>query len=425
MSAYATPGILFQNPTYQSGAVINVNDFPINITSVDTLDHYVFLKLNSTLLGWWRFEGDYNDESGNGNHGTCSDCPAALATARFGAGYNFSSNNNITIPATASINRAQNEFAISVWVNPNPGYGIEDSGHIDIISRWGQAGINNAAYMLALNSTGHVQLWTHNGTSSSNLASPGPIPVGQWTHLVGTREGSTMRIYINGVQASTLSNSVNPQSSQYPIHIGLEPVGGNDYNGSIDEFLLFSKSIYPEEVSALYNASANQFYHYYMDWPDGRHNYTAYAVNTNAETNQTDVRNITIDTVPPQAQLQTPTTPSGNHSSQGQTWVQVNVSATDVGTGISNITIRLYTAAGLYDSRISTSSPFFYNFTGLPGDTYFFNATAMDYAGNSNTTETRNATTAPLPAPVPEFGTIAIFLALGMVAVGLTRLRRS
>ena len=426
----ATPGVYFQNPTYPSGTIINVNSFPINITSVDSLDTYVFVQLNATLLGWWRLEGNYNDESGNGNDGTCTNCPTSISTGRFGAAYNFTTPiSNITIVPTASLNRAKNDFAISIWVDPNAGYGFEDDDHIDIVSRWGPGGLNNAAYVLGLNSSGFVKLFVYNGTASSRLSSLSTIPTGSWTHIVGTRDGTTLKIYINGMLDNSLTNAVATQSSTFNLVLGQEAneAGSprNNFNGSIDEFLLFSKALYPEEVQALYNASLYQFYHNYANWPDGMHNYTAYAVNTNAQVNVTENRNITIDTVVPQVKFENPTTASGNYSSIGQTWIQANVSASDGGTGLNAIFIRLYNSGGsLLSTKISSTSPYFYNFTGLSGGMYFINATATDLAGNINWTETRNITTYEAPPQVPEFGGWALMIALVIVVCGFFFVRR-
>ncbi|MEY4865827.1 MAG: hypothetical protein RLY64_81, partial [Bacteroidota bacterium] len=67
------------------------------------------------LVGWWPFNGNANDESGNGNHGTVNG--ATLAADRFGnsgKAYLFDgvddyiqSNNNLT---------GQSSLSINVWV---------------------------------------------------------------------------------------------------------------------------------------------------------------------------------------------------------------------------------------------------------------------------------------------------------------------
>lgn len=73
-------------------------------------------------------------------------------------------------------------------------------------------------------------------------------------------------------------------------------------------------------------------------------------------------------------------------------WIFVNVSASDSGSGLKNITIFLYNSTSLANFSSSTGSPFSYNFTSLPDEVYSINSTAYDNLGNSNSTETRTIT---------------------------------
>ncbi|MEN9332697.1 MAG: hypothetical protein RLZZ94_1787 [Bacteroidota bacterium] len=58
------------------------------------------------LVGWWPFNGNANDESGNGNNGVVNS--ATLASDRVGnstSAYNFNGQNNfINIPNSISLN---------------------------------------------------------------------------------------------------------------------------------------------------------------------------------------------------------------------------------------------------------------------------------------------------------------------------------
>ena len=99
---------------------------------------------------------------------------------------------------------------------------------------------------------------------------------------------------------------------------------------------------------------------------------------------------ILYDAMPPAIQF---TAPADNSSAMvSRNFVQINVSASDSGTGLNNITVYLYNSTGLYNSTSATASPLFINWTGLPDGAYSINATAYDNANNSNDTETRNFT---------------------------------
>jgi hypothetical protein len=68
------------------------------------------------LVGWWPFNGNANDESGNGNNGTVNG--ATLTTDRFGnanEAYIFGGN-NILVPLTQELVNMPMR-TISVWFN--------------------------------------------------------------------------------------------------------------------------------------------------------------------------------------------------------------------------------------------------------------------------------------------------------------------
>ena len=103
--------------------------------------------------------------------------------------------------------------------------------------------------------------------------------------------------------------------------------------------------------------------------------------------NYTKVATITlVDTAPPIINF-TPPTPL-NNSNLPQSYITANVTAQD--SNLANITIYLYNSTNdLIDSATCSSSPCFYNFTGLSEGTYYLNATANDTGGYENQTETR------------------------------------
>ncbi|MEM2822002.1 MAG: DUF2341 domain-containing protein [Candidatus Pacearchaeota archaeon] len=107
--------------------------------------------------------------------------------------------------------------------------------------------------------------------------------------------------------------------------------------------------------------------------------------------NVSATRHFTIaDTIAPAIQFVPLTESSG--SIINRNYIQINVTASDSGIGLKNITIYLYNSTDLINSSNLTTSPLFVNFTGLAEGTYYFNATAYDNAENANSTETRNVT---------------------------------
>jgi len=92
-----------------------------------------------------------------------------------------------------------------------------------------------------------------------------------------------------------------------------------------------------------------------------------------------------VDRTPPSISFVSPTTLTGNYS---RNYIEVNISASDSGL-LENITFYLYNSTGLVNISVGKGPYVFFNFTGLPEDVYYINATANDTAGNENYTETR------------------------------------
>ena len=68
------------------------------------------------LVGWWPFNGNANDESGNGNNGTVNG--ATLTTDRFGAAdkaYSFDGVNDLIRVAHQTSLNLTGDYSISVW----------------------------------------------------------------------------------------------------------------------------------------------------------------------------------------------------------------------------------------------------------------------------------------------------------------------
>jgi hypothetical protein len=84
------------------------------------------------------------------------------------------------------------------------------------------------------------------------------LPLNEWTHVVFTMNGSTGKIYFNGVQQAIRTD--------FPINIGDVGVGGNTtanfvggtswgdprFDGLIDDFRLYGSELSAEQVAQLH-----------------------------------------------------------------------------------------------------------------------------------------------------------------------------
>lgn len=195
------------------------------------------------LIGWWPFNGNANDESGNGNHGTPTGGPA-LAVDRFGeAGKAYSMdgfNDYISV-----LRIYQSAFSASVWFNPssqvyNPLIDAFDANWEVRLYNW------HPAYVSYQNETVYEE-----------LVSPQSCPPNgtTWYHLAWTFEDNTVRFYKNGVVINVYpAYALPPGDGNY--YFGASLTGTDQYfYGKLDDIGIWDRALTEEEVQGLFNAT--------------------------------------------------------------------------------------------------------------------------------------------------------------------------
>jgi hypothetical protein len=61
-----------------------------------------------------------------------------------------------------------------------------------------------------------------------------------WTHLALTYDGTTIRLYVNGVQVATVATSGAVATSTGALRIGGNTVWGEYWTGKIDEIRIYN-----------------------------------------------------------------------------------------------------------------------------------------------------------------------------------------
>ena len=88
--------------------------------------------------------------------------------------------------------------------------------------------------------------------------------------------------------------------SNDPLIIGRRSAEAQSFwNGTIDEFQIWNRVLSPEEINASYQAGTYRLENNFTGLSDGEYNYTAYVIDAAGNTNQTEERFVTIETVAP------------------------------------------------------------------------------------------------------------------------------
>jgi hypothetical protein len=233
--------------------MIAIAIFGLAIISKAQLPSYV---PSNGIVGWWPFNGNANDESGNGNDGMVYG--ASLTSDRFGnnnKAYLLNGINNyinVVNPISGILSFNGNAFSISCWVKSNDIYKpIVDKA----------IGANtNGDYFLWIGNTGKGYAGLVGSDSDSWRKSNSNINNDSWMHVTTVFTSPTIiDIYINGDldnDSSQLFNfNLTGGNSDLRFGKGHTNFGDVYLDGQIDDIGIWNRALTEEEITSLYSGS--------------------------------------------------------------------------------------------------------------------------------------------------------------------------
>jgi len=199
----------------------------------------------SGLVGWWGFNGNEQDGSGNGNHGTVNG--ATLTTDRFGnqnGAYNFS--NSVISINSANMPLGNSNRSISLWFQASQ---VPQGSNVMLFYGSTQS---NQGCGLSLTPTGFVFIsWINNDIHFSFTS----IQTNVWNKLVAVYESNVSKLYLNGVLLQSIYSGVNRNTVSGPLHFGFD--GGSQYFiGKLDDIGIWNRALTQQEITNLYNSQS-------------------------------------------------------------------------------------------------------------------------------------------------------------------------
>ena len=145
-------------------------------------------------------------------------------------------------------------ITLEAWVQ------IDDvDGNQHILGKWDYAN-SGREYLLYYNAASNAfSVFFGHGTSREGAEFP-ITATGQWFHLVGTTDGSTITPYVNGVAGTTEVQTTALAASNIPVTIGMEnthAVSNSSTKGPIAQPRIYNRALTAEEVQRNYNAGKN------------------------------------------------------------------------------------------------------------------------------------------------------------------------
>ena len=209
----------------------------------------VTVKNTSSLLGRWNFDEGIGtkiaDTSGNNNNGTIAG--ATWVNGKVGKALSFDGvNDYVKIPYNSILNPTK-AITIEAWINP-----CSTAADQRILSKSPYP--NNDYSMIRASNNRVLVSMKIDGTVQSIYSPANSVPVGTWTHVAGTYDGTRMRLYINGAQVNSFAVCGEIGAHAEPLMIGKNATSAY-FKGMVDEVSIYNKALTAAEVLSRYQAA--------------------------------------------------------------------------------------------------------------------------------------------------------------------------
>jgi hypothetical protein len=210
---------------------------------------------SGTLIGHWKLdEGSGTavaDASGNGRNGNLLNGTTWTTGRLNGAVSLDGSNDYISLP---SIDVTGSAITIAAWVKFKSFPSGTDQRIVSKANSSAEAGhwwmlgqINNGANRLRFRLKA-------GGVTSTLIATSGNLSAEVWYHAAAVYDGSSMKLYLNGVQVGSLSKSGSLNtSSSVAVNIGRNPDAYGLFSGAVDDVRIYSRALTATEISSVMN----------------------------------------------------------------------------------------------------------------------------------------------------------------------------
>lgn len=179
------------------------------------------------------------DSSGANNSGTLNG-PTWTNSGKYGKALLFDGVNDIVHVADSASLDLTTAMTLEAWVYPT----VTVSGWKAILQK------EVDAYLLSAGSDANVPALggTFNGVCCTNVYAPAVLAINTWTHVAGTWDGTTERLYINGVQVASSAANGTLQVNANPVRIGGNTYGTEFFKGRIDEVRIYNRALTASEI---------------------------------------------------------------------------------------------------------------------------------------------------------------------------------
>jgi len=215
---------------------------------------------SDNLVGWWKMDEASNagnvvsDSSQANNHGVVNNIASGNigVTGKFNRALDFDGvNDSVTVPDDSSIgDGVQTGLTVSSWFNSAVSLNttavtnriLEKGDSYFLLQGNGGGGVGTGGMNFL------VKRLNSNYVAEINQS----LNANQWYHIVGTFDGSDIKVYLDGVLKDTTNVGGPIDDDNLPLRIGSDD-GGTYINAHIDDLRIYNRALTSSEIQALYN----------------------------------------------------------------------------------------------------------------------------------------------------------------------------
>jgi len=219
-------------------------------------------QARNKLVAWWKFENNTNDNAGT-THGRAQGNPI-YAAGKFGQAIGLDGDDYVDCGNPSSLNFGTGDWTISAWIKTTQS-GTDDANEPNRGTVFANGGdeAGGIRYTLAVNEgqSGMITLTTDDDLSKVQAISRTAVNDDAWHHVVGIRNGSRLRVYVDGKLDGTSYLPAGYSlsgASQQNAYVGVITDNRDGslikyFVGLIDEVCVFACALGTNSVSALYS----------------------------------------------------------------------------------------------------------------------------------------------------------------------------
>ena len=178
--------------------------------------------------------GAFVDSSSNASALTKTGSPIISAQTPFSNTWStyFNGSSYLSVASSAPLNLSGYSWTIEAWINPS-----SYANYNDIVAKR-TSNIGSAYQLYLIQSTGYLAFYNGTPYTSSTV-----VPLGVWSHVAATYNGTTLTLYFNGLNVYSSAVTITDNSAAVAIGYGNYSSSTEYFNGYISNVRIIKGTI--------------------------------------------------------------------------------------------------------------------------------------------------------------------------------------